>query len=233
MKTFRVYQHPSGGMEAVKEGFSWPGFFFGWIWAFVKGLPGYGVGLLALVAISVGVSVVSEVLGIIFALAGYVWAGLEGNEWRVQKLDARGYRIVNEVEAETPDGATARALTAVRKTSPVHRQAPAVSGAVPPSLPKGVRQRASDARLVRDCPFCAEEILAGAVVCRHCNRDVQPYEAPGAELLPGSGAQHHTARVLSDQKRFCKVCEGPIPAGEAPVDRQGRYYCRAHAAYAR
>ncbi len=38
---------------------------------------------------------------------------------------------------------------------------------------------ASDAtkREERDCPFCAERILARAKVCKHCGRDVQPLVA--------------------------------------------------------
>jgi uncharacterized membrane protein YdbT with pleckstrin-like domain len=30
------------------------------------------------------------------------------------------------------------------------------------------------ARVERDCPFCAEPILARARVCKHCGRDVEP-----------------------------------------------------------
>jgi hypothetical protein len=29
-------------------------------------------------------------------------------------------------------------------------------------------------RVERDCPFCAEPILARARVCKHCGRDVEP-----------------------------------------------------------
>ena len=32
----------------------------------------------------------------------------------------------------------------------------------------------SDSRIERDCPFCAEPILARARVCKHCGRDVEP-----------------------------------------------------------
>jgi uncharacterized membrane protein YdbT with pleckstrin-like domain len=32
----------------------------------------------------------------------------------------------------------------------------------------------SVARVERDCPFCAEPILARARVCKHCGRDVEP-----------------------------------------------------------
>lgn len=36
---------------------------------------------------------------------------------------------------------------------------------------------AGDPRVERDCPYCAERILARARVCKHCGRDVAP--APG------------------------------------------------------
>jgi len=36
MKTFDLYRHPTVGYEAVKRGFSWPGFFIGAIWALSK-----------------------------------------------------------------------------------------------------------------------------------------------------------------------------------------------------
>ena len=45
--------------------------------------------------------------------------------------------------------------------------APAPAGSVEPREP----------RAERDCPYCAERILARARVCKHCGRDVAP--APG------------------------------------------------------
>jgi len=32
------------------------------------------------------------------------------------------------------------------------------------------------ARKERECPYCAEMILAKAIVCKHCNRDVETIE---------------------------------------------------------
>jgi predicted RNA-binding Zn-ribbon protein involved in translation (DUF1610 family) len=43
--------------------------------------------------------------------------------------------------------------------------------------PELAGQRASEpsaARVERDCPYCAERILARAKVCKHCGRDVVP-----------------------------------------------------------
>ena len=36
MKTYHVFEHPTRGLEAVKVGVSWPGFFFGFFWMLVK-----------------------------------------------------------------------------------------------------------------------------------------------------------------------------------------------------
>jgi len=40
MKTFSIFEHPTGQMEAVKNGWSWAAFFFGWIWTLVERLYG-------------------------------------------------------------------------------------------------------------------------------------------------------------------------------------------------
>ncbi|MEO8089608.1 MAG: PH domain-containing protein [Gemmatimonadales bacterium] len=45
----------------------------------------------------------------------------------------------------------------------------------PPSVASSAEPRES--RQERDCPYCAERILARARVCKHCGRDVAP--APG------------------------------------------------------
>ena len=36
MKQYKIFKHPLGKIEAVKQGWSWPAFFFNWIWALVK-----------------------------------------------------------------------------------------------------------------------------------------------------------------------------------------------------
>ena len=100
MKEFNVYQHPVRGWQAVKEGFSWPGFFFGWLWCFVKGLFGWGFAILAL-AMVVGFFVESEsvLTGISFVLAMAI--GSQGNEWRCDRLLRKGYSHIGKVTART------------------------------------------------------------------------------------------------------------------------------------
>ena len=41
-----------------------------------------------------------------------------------------------------------------------------------PSIPSGASLAGADARVERDCPFCAERILAKAKICKHCGRDL-------------------------------------------------------------
>ena len=40
MKTYKIFKNPTGQYEAVKQGWSWPAFFFGGIWACVKKIWG-------------------------------------------------------------------------------------------------------------------------------------------------------------------------------------------------
>jgi hypothetical protein len=37
---------------------------------------------------------------------------------------------------------------------------------------------------MRQCPHCAEDIRAAAIVCKHCGRDVDPLAPPSPELEP-------------------------------------------------
>ena len=56
MKQFNVYSHPVLGPQAVKQGFSWPAFFFTWIWAFVCKLWVPGSIMLVILSLSSCVS---------------------------------------------------------------------------------------------------------------------------------------------------------------------------------
>ncbi len=44
------------------------------------------------------------------------------------------------------------------------------------SQPAGQLDHANEPRLERECPYCAERILARARVCKHCGRDVAPVQ---------------------------------------------------------
>ena len=36
MKQYKIFENSLGTIEIVKQGWSWPAFFFGFIWAFTK-----------------------------------------------------------------------------------------------------------------------------------------------------------------------------------------------------
>ncbi len=100
MTEFDIYQHPTKELEAIKFGFSWPGFFLGPIWLFVKGLWLYG--LVILVAIIVVNTQLPE-LSIAFLIGVSVVVGLKGNGWRCALLEKHGCECLKRVEARDSD----------------------------------------------------------------------------------------------------------------------------------
>lgn len=121
MKTFNVYKHPTQGIEAVKVGFSWPAFFFGFFWMLVKKLWGLaGAWFAAYVVLSLIEKVTdqsgeggAQALVYLLLAAAYfaLWLvpAFKGNKWREENLSKRGYEKLTSVQAETPDAAVAQA----------------------------------------------------------------------------------------------------------------------------
>jgi hypothetical protein len=117
MKTFKIYHHPVFGYEAVKVGFSWPAFVLGPVWMSGKQLWGLAVlwvliyiGLVVIEAFTFDVSNPSAqalqslmLVGVYLTL--WIVPGIKGNAWRATNLTRRGYRIINEVQADTPEDA--------------------------------------------------------------------------------------------------------------------------------
>ena len=98
MKTYAIFEK-GGQRVAVKQGWSWPGFFFNFIWAltkklFVAAAITLVVGLILIVIMDkVGVrGSPALLLGIPF--------GLKGNKWWEAKLAKDGYVAVGTVQAK-------------------------------------------------------------------------------------------------------------------------------------
>ena len=96
MKQFEIYTSPIGEIQVVKDGFSWPGFFFSWIWAFIAKLwiPA------------------SIMMVVSFALAPFYasvivtfFSGFWGNDWRRSNLLERGFKLTSTVEASSGEHA--------------------------------------------------------------------------------------------------------------------------------
>ena len=107
MKTYKIFKNPTGQYEAVKQGWSWPAFFFEGIWACVKKIWGLGIVLIILalfafapIPISVTDTGEMEISGsaiflIIIKLASLIIKfilGAYGNELREKNLISRGYQ---------------------------------------------------------------------------------------------------------------------------------------------
>ena len=122
MKKFDVYSHPTHGFVAVKNGFSWPGLFFTWIWMlFCRMWLASGV----VIAISWGLWLVMNLIPVsddvedftgelaILAVFGLglvvnLVVGKMGNAWRRSSLGKRGFAHVKSVQAGSVDAAIAK-----------------------------------------------------------------------------------------------------------------------------
>ncbi len=149
MKTFNVYKHPIQGHEAVKIGFSWPAFFFTFIWMLTKRLWGYAglwslAAFLCLLVETIATNprsgevqpVIAFILFILYLTLALVPA-FKGNRWREENLAKRGYELLGTAQAETPDAAVAQHSSAHKAvvpavTPPSERIASPV-GATPPA----------------------------------------------------------------------------------------------------
>ena len=101
MKQFDVYSHPALGLQAVKHGFSWPGFFFTWIWMLICRM--WLGGTIVLVVMVVVALFVPALWSISFVVCLVV--GMQGNAWRRNRLRERGFERVRSVQAKNADAA--------------------------------------------------------------------------------------------------------------------------------
>jgi hypothetical protein len=121
MPNYHIYKNPHGATEAVKQGWSWPAFFFSWIWAFSKGLNTIAmailVGMFAIIILIPGADSEKAFIGVGGMLVS-LWLGAEGNEWKEKDLWKKGYKQIKTIFAETPEGAIASLTKSSLKDSP-------------------------------------------------------------------------------------------------------------------
>ncbi len=119
MNQYKIFESPARRKEAVKQGWSWPAFFFHLIWAFVKKMYALGA------SVSVALFILLLLFGLIdsasggkrekaigdfFEIAGLITSiifGVNGNAWREKNLISRGFDFKTVVTASSPEGATA------------------------------------------------------------------------------------------------------------------------------
>lgn len=113
MNNYKVFRHPSGRTEAVKQGWSWPASLFSYFWAPFKSLWLLGLGgLVATVALGYLAAAVSNAsqaasfMNLVLTVVSVVF-GVKGNAWREANLIRRGYASAGEFTAEDAKGAVA------------------------------------------------------------------------------------------------------------------------------
>lgn len=108
MKQYKIFKHPSGATEAVKQGWSWPAFLFSFVWAMVKKMWAIGIGLfiLSVIFISMVGTGADLLINIISVIVSVVF-GMYGNSWREKNLESRGFEIKDTVTAANPQEAIA------------------------------------------------------------------------------------------------------------------------------
>ena len=105
MKEYKIYEHLDGKTEAVKQGWSWPGFFLLFFWAFYKRL--WWIGLLLL---SISVSLVFLRQPSVHLVGGIilrVLIGFLGNQLREKDLIERGFEYKKTVTGPVDSQANA------------------------------------------------------------------------------------------------------------------------------
>tara|TARA_R110002096_G_scaffold194791_10_gene377226 strand:- start:12654 stop:13049 length:396 start_codon:yes stop_codon:yes gene_type:complete len=115
MDDYNIYSNPQGTLEAVKQGWSWPGFFFNSIWALVKKMWLLGGALTAIfivLALFIPFSLIPTMSSMdifinILSLIVSIVFGIKGNEWREANLQSRGYEFKGTVRAQNGEGAIA------------------------------------------------------------------------------------------------------------------------------
>lgn len=123
MRSFNVYEKNDGTCKVVKNGWSWPAFFFGSIWAIFTQL--WLIGLLLLpveLLLQILMNIIGEIqrnasgsyaetteiiVGVValIAMSIRIIFGVYGNAWKRKRLEKSNYRLVKSLEASSKDNA--------------------------------------------------------------------------------------------------------------------------------
>ena len=101
--THNVYEHPDGRRQIIKNGFSWPAFFLGPLWAWRKGMVPLGFGLLGLGFLLQLIPVLmiglmgeaGIVVELFLSIGALIWIGSQGNTWRRTDVLNRGFKLLS------------------------------------------------------------------------------------------------------------------------------------------
>lgn len=123
MYTYNIYQSPLYTFEAVKQGWSWPAFFFAQYWALMKNLWVVAIAIFFIQGLLVNTYInlfladpdlsqeqlIMELQPALLCIITFIGIilGFFGNKLRQQNLQRRGYKHVGVTIAESPQKAIA------------------------------------------------------------------------------------------------------------------------------
>jgi len=115
MKVSKIFEHPAGIVEVVKQGWSWPAFVFTFFWLLVKRmwvLAGIIFASFLIIVFIGGVAggAIEKSLDEILSIANImimVVFGLKGNNLKEKNLLSRGFDFRTTLTASNHDGAVA------------------------------------------------------------------------------------------------------------------------------
>ena len=130
MKVYTIHRHPLGTLLAVKEGWSWPAFFFTWIWCLVKKLYGVAVFMFFL-QLCFSLASTSNRGSVVMAIVAGAITALGGNYLVRLNLGDRGFVTLGKCRAATPEGALAAFATRGCEIIPQNAMVRAISTTSP------------------------------------------------------------------------------------------------------
>ena len=128
MHAFKIFKHPERGLQAVKEGFSWPAFFFTSLWSLSRQMWLLSV-ILILFSVALRfllweLAAVSLFLPWAVVLVFDFIVGLNGNAWRMNNLYDRGYALLGRMNARSPSDAIGKVAASGGMIPPEMKAAP-------------------------------------------------------------------------------------------------------------
>jgi hypothetical protein len=105
MATYRIMLK-GNDIKAINTGFNWWACIFSGFWALFNGMIGTFFLTIVVNLCIRGLGAVNGLLGFIAALGVCIYFGVNGNTWKVNQLQKRGYKEMSDIDARNVDEAT-------------------------------------------------------------------------------------------------------------------------------
>ncbi len=105
MGLYSIYKNEEGTIKAVKQGFTWAGWLYGWFWCFFKKMYLHGIVFFIINFIIVVFFVRGNNWGILLQFLLMEWIGFNGNKYLREKLSQSGFEYVDDILANNSKSA--------------------------------------------------------------------------------------------------------------------------------